>query len=175
MAHASKIIMDYSILYTVLRGETGHSLQKANQAMLHKRDTAYLTCVTDTVALGLISTALSRKELGSRDLELHLPQDSGPRPLLALSSMFMLLDKELCSFSTHQGLRESLGLPWLPADDLLAHLRILNSLFFPSCSHTQIFQYTCCSSQIVINIIPFSMLHRVAFLKFTIIVQIHHA
>jgi hypothetical protein len=81
--------------------------------MLHKRDTAYLTCVTDTVALGLISTALSRKELGSRDLELHLPQDSGPRPLLALSSMFMLLDKELCSFSTHQGLRESLGLPWL--------------------------------------------------------------
>ena len=95
-----------------------------------------------------------------------------PRPL---PGMFLILDKKLCSFSIHGGLRESLGLPWLPADDLLAHLRILNSLFFPSCSHPQIFQYTCCSSQIVINIIPFSMLHRVAFLKFTIIVQIHHA
>lgn len=53
MAHASKIIMDYSILYTVLRGETGHSLQKANQAMLHKGNAEHLKLVRDQEHSGL--------------------------------------------------------------------------------------------------------------------------
>lgn len=35
------------------------------------------------------------------------------RLLLALPHIFLVLDKELHSFSIHQGLRETIGSPWL--------------------------------------------------------------
>lgn len=37
----------------------------------------------------------------------QLPKNPGPGSLLALPSMFIVLDEELCSFSTHQRLGES--------------------------------------------------------------------
>lgn len=55
----------------------------------------------------------------SGDREGFLPSEAtalqAPRPRLTLLSMFQILEKELCFFSTHPGLRESLGLAQVSA------------------------------------------------------------
>jgi hypothetical protein len=66
-------------------------------------------CITDQIALGLITTTLEWGRVGFPGYEMAAP----PRPLalghslLASSSTFLVLDIELCSFSIHQGPRES--------------------------------------------------------------------
>lgn len=45
----------------------------------------------------------------------QLPKNPGPGSLLALPSMFIVLDEELCSFSIHQRLGEKLQRLWFQA------------------------------------------------------------
>lgn len=67
-----------------------------------------------TVAWGLITLAPLGEDLSSQDEKLLFPQGPGFRPLLALPSIFLVLDKELHFFSRYQGIRKSIGSPWFP-------------------------------------------------------------
>lgn len=75
----------------------------------HKGNTGYLTN-RDTTASELPNGSLTQwKELGYQDPRLRLPQCPDTRPLPALPSMLLVLDKELRSFSIHQGFWKSLA------------------------------------------------------------------
>lgn len=55
------------------------------------------------------------KELRAPSLKPQLPQGPGPRPVLTLPSMCLVLEKEQCSFSVHQGLEGKIPKPWSQA------------------------------------------------------------
>lgn len=88
--------------------------------MLHEGGTGYLKSITDGYG-----------ELGSQDLKSQFPQGPGSCHYW-LSSLFLVVEKKLCSFSAYQGLRESLGLilPLMPLKPILS--LILRGLLWKS-------------------------------------------
>lgn len=89
----------------------GQSQQKTtNQAMLLKSNAEYLTNITNQTHSYLGShthNLLGCEELTSHVLKLQHPQIPDSMPWLTLSSIFLVLEKKLCSFSIHRGLRAS--------------------------------------------------------------------
>lgn len=89
------------------------SQREVNQIMLHKRNTSYLKSITDCAHsnLGTDNDSLVEwEELSSLNLKprSHKALATGQ----ALSSIFLALEKELCSFFIHQGLEEKIPRPW---------------------------------------------------------------
>lgn len=78
----------------------------------HKRNTGNLKNIRNQAHnnLGTAHGSLTqREELGSQDPRLRLPQCPDTKPLPAFPSMLLVLDKELRSFSIHQGFWKRLG------------------------------------------------------------------
>lgn len=121
----SKLIKQYSILYSAFRGEVGPCQQKAitqrgkvsGELTKHycRKGTQGIQHRQHTAVSGLITTALQWRRspvLSNQKPKLQLPQDPFPRSLLTLPSIFQVLEKKLFSFSIHQGLGEKLPRPW---------------------------------------------------------------
>lgn len=64
------------------------------------------------VALGLITIVLQGRRSWVLRMKSQLPRGPGSRALLALPSIFLILDEELCFFFIHQSLREKTPRPW---------------------------------------------------------------
>lgn len=81
----------------------GQSQKEASQAKLPKENQRYFKCTTGLA--GLMTAVL--QEVGGRKRNLSPPRALASDYFLTLPSMFLVLDKELSSFSMHHGLRES--------------------------------------------------------------------
>lgn len=79
---------------------------------MHKGNTGYLKRITGQAfrSLWVVNSVLYREKLRSQDPKPQLPQVPDPRPLLALPSMLLALDKDLHSFSIYKGFR---GKSWI--------------------------------------------------------------
>lgn len=88
------------------------SQQEANQVMILKGNTGRLKCtkLSTLWPWNWKTQPFRGEELDSQDPK----QGHGPRSLLTLPCLFLILDKEVHSFSTYQGLRKSFELAWLP-------------------------------------------------------------
>lgn len=98
------------ILFSRVR--MGWNQQEACQTLSHKGNTGYLKRITVWAHRGLGTdnhSPILWAELGSQDLKPKLPQGSGPRPLPSLLTVFLVLEKEPCSFFN---IRIS-GKPWI--------------------------------------------------------------
>lgn len=80
----------------------GQSQKEASQAKLPKENQEYFKYTTGLA--GLMTAVLGG---GGRKRNLSPPRALAPDYFLTLPSIFLVLDKELSSFSMHHGLRES--------------------------------------------------------------------
>lgn len=109
----SKLIKKYSILHTLSRGKAGQSWPKANQAMQHKGNRisqVYHRPSNQWSEPDNHGPSRQGKggvfELARSEISRKAP---GPGPFLALTSVFLVVDEELSSFSIQHGLRKSPG------------------------------------------------------------------
>lgn len=83
--------------------------------MYTKRTQGYLKCITGRVfgrlptVFQLITQSLYRGKVKFSESKNHSSLKALASGKLALQGMFLALNKELCSFSIHRGLRENLG------------------------------------------------------------------
>lgn len=85
--------------------------------MLHKGNTEYFKCFEDQVHLSLliITIAFQCRKRDFQDSRLQLPLRAWPQALPGSVKQFLILQEELCSFSTNQDIGETFLQPRLPA------------------------------------------------------------